>query len=100
MDFVKLHIRALRFRLYESAVTFFFSRAMSKVQQLVTDHKLEETKRIKTAKSLRKHMPIRKDELDQLLSTVQGRDVTKEQEDRWSETLKEQLDIECPCKVC
>ena len=72
---------------------------MSKVHQLAIDHDLVETKSPKKDQQAKNDKMIKKAELDQLLTTLKGQEVSKEQEDRWTETLKAELNVPCPCKV-
>lgn len=76
----------------------FPSRAMSKVQRLVTDRVFEKTKPDEEEEP-RGKAKVRNSVLDQLLTTFQGRVISKEREEIWSETLKSGQNITCPCRV-
>ena len=88
----------LLYPLYLHNIHISFARALSKVQQLVADHGREEAKVLETDEAKRKEK-LKKRELDQMLSSYHGRDISKEQEDKWYETLKTGMNISCPCKV-
>lgn len=70
----------------------FHCRAISKVQQLATNQDLEEVGQAK------KNV-LKKEVLEQLITKIKGRKVSKEQEDQWTEALKTDKDLVCPCKV-
>ena len=57
---------------------------------MTTDQELEE---IKLAKN------TGKEALNQLVSKIKGRGISKEQEDKWTEALKTEPDLVCPCMV-
>ena len=70
----------------------FHCRAISKVQQLATNQDLEEVGQAK------KNV-LKKEVLEQLITKIKGRKISKEQEDQWTEALKTDKDLVCPCKV-
>ena len=70
----------------------FFSRAISKVQQMATDPDIEEIKQSN-------RRTVKREILDQLILKIKGREISKEQEDKWCEALKTEPDIVCPCWV-
>ena len=72
-----------------------FCRALSKVHQLATDHDMVS----KTDEAEESDKPIKKSDIDQLITAIPGRQVSQKLEERWSEMVEAGKNINCPCKV-
>ena len=53
----------------------------------------------KTDEAEESDKPIKKSDIDQLITAIPGRQVSQKLEERWSETVEAGKNINCPCKV-
>ena len=53
----------------------------------------------KTDETEENDKPIKKSDIDQLITAIPGRQVSQKLEERWSETVEAGKNINCPCKV-
>ena len=53
----------------------------------------------KTDEAEENDKPIKKSDIDQLITAIPGRQVSQKLEERWSEAVEAGKNINCPCKV-
>ena len=53
----------------------------------------------KTDEAEESDIPIKKSDVDQLITAIPGRQVSQKLEERWSEAVEAGKNINCPCKV-
>lgn len=53
----------------------------------------------KTDETEESDKPIKKSDIDQLITAIPGRQVSQKLEERWSEAVEAGKNINCPCKV-
>ena len=53
----------------------------------------------KTDETEKSDKPIKKSDIEQLITAIPGRQVSQKLEERWSETVEAGKNINCPCKV-